>query len=249
MKILVTFALETEFAPWRKLAPFERISANQPEKKYHAQIGDARVRVALTGAGRLAAQRASNGIFGDVPDICIASGLAGALKSNYRPGDILAARAVAEIHGKKAIESDLGLVEAAADMGARIVERFAVSERVVSKAEEKRRLAEFGDAVEMESSYILAAAARQGIRSVAIRGVSDGVEADLPLDFERVLTPEGNVSVGSVVMQLAARPQRLPGLLRLARDSKSAAEALAIFLHAYVQSLARMPVAEGALKT
>ena len=57
MKILVTFALETEFAPWRKLRAFRRVGS-ESHALYEAQTGDAQVKVALTGIGQENARRA-----------------------------------------------------------------------------------------------------------------------------------------------------------------------------------------------
>lgn len=247
MKILVTFALENEFAPWRDSAGFERAAASQAGKIYETEIEGAAVRAVLTGAGSKAAERAANEIFNDVADVCVVSGLAGALKASYRVGDILAGRMTARADGPGGIESDAALVEAAADLGARIAGRVVTSERVVATAAEKSRLANMGaDAVDMESAYLMAAAARRGIRSAVIRAVSDGADADLPLDFDRVFTGDGQVSIGRVMMQVAARPGRLPGLLRLARESRNAAESLGNFLHSYVRALGGIAAPEMA---
>lgn len=239
--ILVTFALENEFAPWRKIARFQRVSASESNHWYEAQIGGADVRVVLTGAGRFAAQCAMNNAFDEIPDFCIASGLAGALKSGNRPGDVLAARHVTEIRSGRSLPSDSELLLLAAETGAKLVERFLVAERVIATVSEKRRLAASGDAVEMESAYVFAAAAHKKVRTVAIRGVSDAVDRDLPLDFDRVFDKNGRVKISRVVGQVAARPRRLGGLIRLADDSARAAAALANFLNAFVQAMPTSP--------
>jgi len=240
VKILVTFALETEFAPWRRLCGFERVPSKQGEM-FASRIGDADVRVALTGAGHAAAKRASGRIFDDPPGVCVVSGLAGALSANYRPGDILVARKVSLATGYRAIESDDALLNAAADLGAEIAGRLVTSEQVVSTAGEKRRLASSGDAVDMESALIMETAARRGVRSVAIRAISDGADANLPFDFDKVFTEDGRVGKARLIAQLARRPRQLPALLRLARDSREAAESLAGFLHSYVRAVAHIP--------
>ena len=86
MKILVTFALENEFAPWRKMRRFQRVSVDDLDQTYEVKVGSANVRVVLTGAGRFARPAMLGAAFDYAPDICIASGLAGALKPAYRPG-------------------------------------------------------------------------------------------------------------------------------------------------------------------
>lgn len=241
MKILVTFALENEFAPWRKLARFQRVSAPEADGWYEAQIGPAEVRVVVTGTGAFAAQRAMNGAFDWVPDFCVASGLAGSLKADYVPGDVLVGRRVTEIKSGRSIASDSEMQQVAEEMGAKPVASFLVADRVIATIAEKRELAAKGDAVEMEGVYVLAAAAQHGVRSVAIRSVSDSVNRDLPLDFERVFDASGQVSVAKVIGQVAAKPARIPGLVRLAEDSARAANALATFLNTFVQALLTSP--------
>jgi nucleoside phosphorylase len=241
VKILVTFALENEFAPWRKLAGFQCVAATDADRCYRAQIGDAEVKVVITGMGKFAAQQAMRVAFEEVPDFCITSGLAGALKAEYGAGDVLVARQVSEIKSGRALLSDDELVRLASESGAKVVERFLVSEKVITTVEEKQRLGASGDAVEMEGAYVLAAAARKGIRSVAIRSVSDTVDRDLPLDFDRVMDERGRVSIRKVAGQVVSRPSRIGGLIRLAHDSERAAGKLADFLDDFVRAIPTAP--------
>jgi len=241
LKVLVTFALENEFAPWRRMAGFKRVVVTDLDGWYEAQIGTASVRVVVTGTGAFAAQRAMNRAFDGMPDFCVASGLAGALKPELVPRDVLVGRQVTEIKSGRSLTADTELRQLAEDMGAKPVEKFLVAERVIASVAEKQQLAAMGDAVEMEGVYILAAASQHGVRSVAIRSVSDTVDRDLPLDFERVFDDTGHISVRKVIGQVAESPARIPGLVRLAEDSAQAAKTLARFLHAFVQAVATTP--------
>jgi len=207
-------------------------------------VGLCDVRVVLTGAGRFATQRALAHAFDFDPDVCIASGLSGGLKPAYVPGDVLAARTVADVNGVRTLHSDAELVARAEACGARIVEKFLVSDRVVSTAEEKGVLGASGDAVDMESLYILAAAAQREIRSVAVRAISDGADSNLPLDFDRFFDERGAVSIPKVIGQVIRKPGRIAGLIRLANESERAAAALAHFLESYIQGIASGPLPE-----
>ncbi len=244
MKILVTFALENEFAPWRKMRRFRRASVDNLDQMYEAEVGSVDVRVVLTGAGRFAAQLSLGRAFDYEPDMCIASGLAGALKPDYRPGAVLAARALADVNETRLIRSDAELVSRAGECGARIVEKFLVADRVVSTAEEKKSLGVSGDAVDMESVFVLSAAAHHRVRAVAIRAISDDVESSLPLDFDRTFNERGAVSLPRVLGQIVTRPHRITGLIRLAHESERAAAALAGFLDVYVQRVTLGPLPE-----
>ena len=243
MKVLVTFALDAEFAPWRKLRSFRRASVAEWGRWYEAQVGASEVRVVVTGAGQFAAQRSATQVFAWGPaEACISAGLAGSLRSAYHVGEVLVARAASDPPSSHLIYSDQQLLSRAVDAGAKRVEKFIVTDHVVSTVAEKQLLSASGDAVDMESLYILAAAAHARVPAVAIRSVSDGTERDLPLDFDRIFDERGEVSVLKVMRELLARPQRIGGLLRLADQSERAASALANFLDGYVQEISGDPL-------
>ncbi len=202
MNILVTFAVEAEFAPWRNRRKFRRLPGEWP--RFEAQFGGARVRAVLTGMGQTHALEAARRMLPDRPDICISTGLAGA---------------------------------PAVECGARQVERFATSPKLVSRAAEKLQLGKQAEAVEMESYIILAEAARHGVPAVAVRAVSDTLDFDMPYDFERVRNAQGQIRIGGIIAQVLRHPSGLPALLSLARDCRLAARHLADFLDAYAGML------------
>src|SRR3989304_5274057 len=92
MRILVTFALDAEFAPWRRLRRFRRVALAAPSL-YEARVGAADVRVALTGVGAAHARRIIPQALAEGADLCISTGLAGGLRMGQRTGEGLAARA------------------------------------------------------------------------------------------------------------------------------------------------------------
>jgi len=237
MKILVTFAVEAEFSPWRKLRQFSQ--SNLGDVRAHsAQMKDGELVVLLTGVGgRRAWGEATQVIWDGNVDVCISSGLAGALRAEHRPGDVLAAKEVHATNRKKVIPSDpalLGLVRAC---GAKIVDAFYSVDRVLVRSSEKSELGAKADAVEMESGDIMLEAVAFGAKVIAIRGISDAVEEDLPLDFNRVTSESGDLSFAKVMAQAAAHPRSIPKLIRFGWQSRSAAEKLAIVLDAYIQKL------------
>ena len=237
MKILVTFALETEFAPWRKLRAFRRVGS-ESHALYEAQIGEAQVKVALTGVGPENARRALRSVLIFAPDAVISSGLAGSLKPEHRVGHILVAAAVRDLQGNSQIESDSALLDFAANYGVRRVEMFATADEVIHSASEKRRLSLQADAIEMESFFVLSEAKAFGIPAVAIRSISDDASEDLPINLDGISDEHGQIRFGKVIGRLARAPHRLPGILRLGQQSRHGAENLAKFLDAFVGSLA-----------
>ena len=205
---------------------------------FETMFGSVRVRAVLTGMGQDHALRAAQKFLADKPEICVSSGLAGALRDGYRPGDIVAARLVSEVGEPVAVASHRELLSTAVDCGARRIERLATSRTLVTRMEQKRKLGNMAEAVEMESYTILAEAARHGVPGIAVRAVSDTADFDLPLDFERATDGRGQIRVASVVSQVLRRPSGLPNLLKLARDCRLASRRLADFLDAYAGTIA-----------
>lgn len=205
---------------------------------FETMFGSVRVRAVLTGMGQDHALRAAQKFLADKPEICVSTGLAGALRDGYRAGDIVAARLVSEVGEPVAVASHRELLSTAVDCGARRIERFATSRTLVTRMEQKRKLGSMAEAVEMESYTILAEAARHGVPGIAVRAVSDTADFDLPLDFERATDGRGQIRVASVVSQVLRRPSGLPNLLKLARDCRLASRRLADFLDAYAGTIA-----------
>jgi nucleoside phosphorylase len=247
MKILVTFAVEAEFAPWRKRHAFAVLPSTD-SKTYSAKLSGAEVIVLLTGIGDSRASAlglhmspfAAEHCF----DLCISSGLAGALLPQYSAGDILAANQVRShmVHadaGTDCLGCDNRLVVAAQACGAKAVGSFYTANHIVITSAEKTRLSASADAVEMESFDIIKEAYAWGARPVAIRAISDNSDEDLPVDFNLALTGKGDISVGRIVGQALLHPQSVPSLIKFGRQSQKAAESLANFLDRYIPKLAQ----------
>lgn len=245
MKILVTFAVAAEFAAWRRRHDFRQV-AHDPFVLYACEIAGSPVRVVLTGMGTRAATEAVCWALTSPADICISSGLAGALNPDLEVGNVLAARLVCQAEQELAVASDHQLLAVARDAGARQVERLLTSERLVVNAADKMALAGEADAVEMESFVILAEAARHGVRAVTVRAVSDLPSDTLPYDFERACNARGQIRLSALVADVIRRPQRLPAMWHFARDCRFAARKLADFLDDYLKLLnARLDLSQS----
>lgn len=236
MRILVTFAVEAEFAPWRKLRDLETLTINNVPI-FRARVGSARVDFVTTGMGVDNAFRAADALLTEPYQVCITSGFAGALKDTHIVGRILVADSVQQLGHSKTLACARNLVYAAHDDGATRVNLFLTSDHVVRTAQEKKELAPFADAVEMESFGVLQAAASHKKSVVAIRAISDDVRNDMPAIVDTAVDEMGNVRIAGVARYVARHPLQLPALVRLGRDSKTAAQALAHFLEAFIKKL------------
>lgn len=238
MRILVTFAVEAEFAPWRRLRNLEEINTGDITL-HRAQIGRAQVEMVVTGMGVDNATRMANAVLAmKTPyQFCISAGFAGALSDKYSVGDILVAEAMQQLGKSKTLQCSRNLVYAARDDGAKQVNRFLTCDHVVRTVEEKVQLAPFAGAVEMESFAVASVARDHNLPLVAIRVISDTTDRDMPVRVDKMIDEKGRVNVGGVARQVVQHPLQLPALIRLGRDSRTAAEALANFLEAFIKKL------------
>jgi nucleoside phosphorylase len=236
MRVLVTFAVDAEFAPWRKLRKLQTVNVSG-FALFRAPIGRAQVDFVLTGMGFGNAFRTASAAMQEPYQFCITAGFAGSLKEAHSVGTILVAEGVQQLGKSKTLECGRRLVRAAQMDGANQVKLFLTADHVVRTAEEKAQLAPFADAVEMESFAILSAAACHKLSTVAIRVVSDSLRQDMPAIVETAVDEHGRIRIGNVVRHVARHPLQLPALIRLGRDSRTAAEALAHFLEAYIKRI------------
>jgi nucleoside phosphorylase len=151
------------------------------------------------------------------PALVLSSGFAGGLDPGLARGDVVFA--------------DDGQPEIAAALvsaGARKV-RFACVNRVAAGAPEKRalRLASGADAVEMESEALGAVCREAAIPFATVRVILDTAGEDLPLDFGSLMTADERLDYGKLAWKLIRSPGKISGLMRLQKQSRSAAEVLA----------------------
>ena len=236
MRILVTFAVEAEFAPWRKL---RKLSVREVNgfSVHEAKIGRAVVDFVVTGMGMENARRGVEAVLSSEYKACIASGFAGALKPALQAGDIVAARAVQQLGKSKNLECSRNLFMAAYENQAIEARLFLTTDHVVGTAEEKRALSPFADAVDMESFAIVSVARGKNIPVAAVRVISDRFDEDMPVGIETTVDEYGRVKFGGVFKHIATHPLQIPALARLGRKSSTAAQALAHFLEAFIKEL------------
>ena len=127
-----------------------------------------------------------------------------------------------------AAENNPRLEAGLAMAGARRV-RFHCADRVAATAVEKQALwqATGADAVEMESQVLGTVCAESGIPFAIVRVILDTAGEDLPLDFNRLMTPDLRMDYGKLAMALLKSPGRTGALLKLQKQGQLAAASLA----------------------
>jgi adenosylhomocysteine nucleosidase len=149
-------------------------------------------------------------------DRMVSIGFCGALDPALRIGDIVVSGEVPEELGASFVQGDV----------------FSV-DRVAITAEQKRELRAATQAavVEMESAAVARKAREWDMPFGCIRVVSDAAGEDLPLDFNRYRDADGRFSRARIAMAAVGRPFTvLPGLMRLDRNCRLAADRLGEFL-------------------
>jgi adenosylhomocysteine nucleosidase len=247
MKVLVTFAVEAEFAAWRKLRAFNLIDY-QGLKLRKTAIGRAEVTVLITGVGAQAAAQAMDLMMRMADkdqyfDVCISSGLAGALCDTLSVGDIIAPKElIVELKHADLREEHLvvdpELRQLALGRGAKNANCLFSTDEILVKASQKKSCSSRAQSVDMESFEIVKAASAWGARSVVVRAISDAATEDLPINFNLTLSDKREVSLSKVLIQVAKNPLALPALIRFGGQSKRAGALLAAFLENYLKDLA-----------
>ena len=251
MRVLVTFAVEAEFAPWRRRHGFQRREIKIPQlpvnlpfyEVYEAVLPGIEVDVLLTGIGFenlfwYVAARGLRDLLKRKPDYCISTGLAGGLNSELRLGEIVAASQIVLRRGGDRISSNKRLLKVAEHCGARIVSTLITESYIVSAASSKSAMSKFGDFVDMESYHILQIVTGTQIPAIAVRGISDAADRDLPVDIDKILSRDGAVKKRQLIGEIIRNPLRIPGLIRFGWQSRKAANSLADFLDEFVALLA-----------
>jgi adenosylhomocysteine nucleosidase len=189
--------------------------------------GGERWLLVANGAGRKLAGEAARAARAQEPIAAMVStGYCGALAPGLRESEVFVADRV--LAQNRAFPAAAPASNGSYSRGAMLA-----SDSVVCRAGEKRELhaATGALAADMESHAVAEEAERAGCRFYCVRVVTDRADEDLPLDLNAARDDSGRIRRSAVVRMALRRPLRhLPGLLRLARRSRRAADELGEFL-------------------
>jgi adenosylhomocysteine nucleosidase len=180
---------------------------------------------ACAGAGQAAATRAFAAIEESAPiDLVFSVGWAGALTADLLPGSAHNMAGVIDARTGERFRCDAG----AGDLW------LATSPCVANHAEKLRLAATYPAAlVDMEAAAIGRLANMRSIPFYCIKGVSDGLTDNLP-DFNRFLSPSGQLQMPHLILFALFRPVYWPALLRMGENSKKASRSIANALHDFL---------------
>jgi adenosylhomocysteine nucleosidase len=230
LTILLVAAEKAEFAGI--LARCNKVQATNWNIRFgrSAEWKNCRLLLAANGPGPLlsgaATDAAGNGIGMENLDAIISTGLCGALDPALEVNGIFAASRVTAASGEPAFAASLP------STGRPFASGILISgDRFVGTVEEKRALHATGaGAVEMEALAVASRAAKNGIPFYCIRVVSDRATDEFEIDFNQMRDASGRFQLPRIVLHALAKPaSRFPELMKLKRNSESAAKALGDF--------------------
>lgn len=202
--------------------------AVREEAKYFLPDADAQSKVIITGIGQANARRSLLGALESfTPRLVLTCGYAGGLNPQLQQGDVV-------FEAEPDSDLDRQLIKLGAQAGT-----FHCLDRIAVTAAEKRQLREetHADAVEMESGVIRTLCRESGIPAATIRVISDDATSDLPLDFNHLSKPDGNISYAKLAAAVAKSPGAIPTLLRFQRELDAGSRKLAGVLNALLKAI------------
>jgi nucleoside phosphorylase len=186
------------------------------------------VALVVSGAGDARAYSAAREAIRQLsPRAYVSVGLSGGLAMGLAPGEVVLGESTGFQDGTRyrADEAIIGRLSAEHSIKCG---PLLVSETVITTAAAKIEAARASGciAVDMESCGAARAAEEAGVPFLAIRAVSDTVDEDLPVDFNRFMKG-GGMDWGQFIPYMITHPGVLPKLLILGRKSGIASRNLA----------------------
>ncbi len=201
----------------------------------------------------LARKNAQQLLAGASWDVIISTGFAGALDS-IPIGSVLVGHEVCEEScstseasgGLKRFECHPDWVQAAENLNwigraSMRTGKFVSVDHVLTHSVDKRKLKALTGAigVDMESAAIGGVAQEHRLPFLIIRTISDGVNEDLPVDFNLFLKPSGWISG---VLSILSTPRSWKGFLDLYQHSKQASAELTRFFEEFFSRISTLPM-------
>lgn len=194
----------------------------------HAAPAEDQILVAVTAARPGRARACAERLVAQGATGIVSFGLAGGLDPALAPGALLLPERVISPDGavyptdpawRRSLEAMTGAEKASTLLGSDTV--------VATPADKARLFRETGAAaVDMESHVAASVAAAAKLPFLVVRAVADPAARTIPRAAMAGLDAEGRTLVLPVILALTKRPGELPGLLRLAADSRAGFETL-----------------------
>jgi adenosylhomocysteine nucleosidase len=212
-------AMPSELAPVAKELGLSRTAKDEP---YRGRVGDTDVLAAQIGIGPESARKATDALLASTPvDHVVVVGIAGALETSVPIGTM--------VHPELVVLGSTGEEHAPTPLpGTTPSGTLWTADVLLLDEDDLAPLRARGVvALDMETAAVGASCEGRCPWSV-IRSISDrATEGLVTADMLGMTNPDGSANVGAGLRHVARRPWALPGLLRLARDGRTASVAAA----------------------
>ncbi len=242
-QVAILAALGEELRPLLRRTSVARSRDVGPVRVAEGRLGQAALRVALSGVGPVRASAAAASLLDDgAVSALIVIGTAGGLQPGLPAGAVVVAQRL--VDGTVPVGTpDASLVARAVRAGA-LPGTIVSAGRMLCTAQAKARAwaacgASGPAVVDLESAAAVREAVRRRTPWVVVRAVCDPAEEDLPLDFDRFTDDSGELRRGAVARHALLRPARLPALLDLRRRVLACGEQLARLVRRLLEEEAR----------
>lgn len=231
--VLITAAVTAEVGPLvrlLRLGPMRRMwvrnqwvgeqgLAARPVSYYGST--NSRWIVALTGVRPLhTAQLTESLLIGLRPSKVIITGFAGATDPAFKVGDVIVPERIIEGETRQEYRPTLPCHP---------WRTLYTSPTLAHRPADKKLILENFNAaaVDMESAVIAGRCEKKGIPWVCARAISDTADAELPEFLMKLTHADGRPRIFSAAIHAIIHPSRIPVMMRVGRDARLAAEAIA----------------------
>ena len=217
-RALVLTPMASELRPVIKYAKAHRSRVGDLTV-YTGRVGEVDIVVTQVGVGPASSRRVTERALSHFPvDHVLVSGIAGGLDPDLTIGTVVVPEVVMDVgSGRRYHSAPMEGVERRGLIAA--ADHLIMDETQLADLQAQGVVA-----MEMESSGVAAACESAGVPWTTFRVIADRPDEGLTDDvIMSLLRPDGTVDVAAAVRLMMLHPSRIPGMVRLARDSSRAA--------------------------
>ncbi len=174
-------------------------------------------------------------------DLLVSAGFCGGISAELRVGDVVVATALTIVSATELEDVPVEMAEACRKLvGERLFGGLFVSTSAIMQKAQLAALLPSGSpcpVVEMESAAIARVAKANGIPFAGIRSVSDPFDEELSFSLDEFCDDRMRIRIPKVLLTIVRKPRIIPQLLRLARNSRLAADSLSRAMKEFLAAL------------
>jgi len=169
------------------------------------------------------------------PKVIVSAGFSGALQPGLPVGTILLSENFSDPELLKSLD-----VPSSFRIG-----RTLTADSILETSAQKEALGQATGALagDLESLHLQVVCARNSVRMLSIRSISDTLDQSIPIPSSVLMDPEsGRANPTAIFHYLFRNPSKAPDFARLLRDAKTAQKSLASGIQQILPSILRRPI-------